>query len=431
MEKNNHIIKLKIRTWEISTNGIFYYKPNRNILSSNISIKNENTTLIRNKDCSYKIIDNICDFNEKEDEEILFKFRKSFKNKFYEIINPVRKINKININENYLNNLDNKIWYPLKSTIDTNCYYDENNEDYILNENDIIKLGRIKYEVIKKHINIKNDKIENNYKYNISKINRNAESLFNNNIKPNQYKVFEKIINKNKNEKNKNISNFNHDQTSLIDNSAFFDKTRLNIEENDFENEKCKICHEFNSTIENPKICLCKCNEYVHFECLKKYLNLKIEIHKSKDIISYYCNKFNCDICLYPYPIRFKIPEFNKIYELIDINMPEESNYIILESLDYIKDNHNIKKIHIVSLGDKEINIGRKDSNDIIDNDLSVSRYHAVLKFDKENGNLYLENKSEKFGTLVLIKGNLKIKEENINIQIGKSFIMIKHKKSY
>ena len=34
--------------------------------------------------------------------------------------------------------------------------FEENNEDYILNLNDIIKLGRKKYIVIKKHINKKN-----------------------------------------------------------------------------------------------------------------------------------------------------------------------------------------------------------------------------------------------------------------------------------
>ena len=97
MEDNKYIIELKIKTWKDSTNGIFYYKPNRNLEKSFKLIKKENSILIRNKDYSYNIINKIFDFNEK-DEEILFKFRKSFKNKFYEIINPVRKINKININ---------------------------------------------------------------------------------------------------------------------------------------------------------------------------------------------------------------------------------------------------------------------------------------------------------------------------------------------
>ena len=47
----------------------------------------------------------------------------------------------------------------------------------------------------------------------------------------------------------------------------------------------------------------------------------------------------------------------------------------------------------------------------------------AAIKYNKENGNLILENRSEKFGTLVLIRGNIKLNEEKINFQIGSSLI--------
>ena len=135
------------------------------------------------------------------------------------------------------------------------------------------------------------------------------------------------------------------------------------------------------------------------------------------------CQKFNCDVCLDPYPLRFKILEYNKIYTFIDYNIEPEINHIVLESLDYIKDGTNLKIVHVVKLIDEKIYIGRSNENDILDFDISVSRKHAVLKFNKENGNLTIENRSEKFGTLVLIKGNIKIKEKKIFFQVGKSFI--------
>ena len=103
--------------------------------------------------------------------------------------------------------------------------------------------------------------------------------------------------------------------------------------------------------------------------------------------------------------------------------MPSESDYIILESLDYIRDNANKKTIHIVNLNGDEIHIGRNGDNDIIDNDISVSRNQAILKYDKDNGKLILENLSEKFGTLILIKGNIKMKEKKIYLQVGNSYI--------
>ena len=66
--------------------------------------------------------------------------------------------------------------------------------------------------------------------------------------------------------------------------------------------------------------------------------------------------------------------------------MPKELDYVILESLDYIKDNGNIKTVHLVQLNDEEINIGRYDTNDIIDTDISVSRKHAIMKYNKKTG---------------------------------------------
>ena len=105
--------------------------------------------------------------------------------------------------------------------------------------------------------------------------------------------------------------------------------------------------------------------------------------------------------------------------------MPEETDYICLESLDFINYNNNIKSIHIVKLNDREINIGRKIHNDIINNDISISKEHAILRYDKDNGNLFLQNRSKKFGTLVLVRGNIKIKEGKVYFQIGNTYISV------
>jgi len=140
--------------------------------------------------------------------------------------------------------------------------------------------------------------------------------------------------------------------------------------------------------------------------------------NSKRTVTTYTIEKFNCDICLKPYQLRFRIPEFDRIYELIDLNLPEETDYICLESLDFIKDNNNIKKVHIVKLINEKINIGRNNGNDIIDDDISVSSDHAVLKYNKNNKSLFLENKNGKYGTLVLVRGNIKIREEKAYFQI-------------
>jgi hypothetical protein len=88
-------------------------------------------------------------------------------------------------------------------------------------------------------------------------------------------------------------------------------------------------------------------------------------------------------------PKKIKTKNKNKIYELIDIERPS-CNYIILESLLHIKENNeNNKFIHVINLkNEDDIIIGRSNEVDIKINDISVSRFHAKLKFNFEKKSL-------------------------------------------
>ena len=422
-------IDICIKTWKTDSNGIFNYKAEASqVLQVNDTIS-KNLYLIRKKNNKIKTIPQNSEFDDKD--EILFHIRKSFKTQEFEIINPVRKL--LKKNDYNVNGLNRRMWYVVKPKYDN---YENDNEDYDLNENDIIKLGRRKFEIVKININSNNRNINNNEEnYNISQINKKRGSIFDINLDPDHYRVTE---NENENEKEKKVAS---EESILKTNDHTPENSHLNSKDvdskiNSLENyeddlnneveELCRICFDNKSTKENPKICLCQCKDFIHYECLKRYMDTKLEIHENEkgNVKTYNCNKFNCDVCLSPYPLRFRIAEFNKTYELIDINMPDELDYVILESLDYMKDNGNIKSVHLVQLNDEEINIGRYDTNDIIDTDISVSRKHAVMKYNKETGKLYLENLSEKFGTLVLIKGNIKMKDKKIHFQVGKSYIV-------
>jgi len=73
---------------------------------------------------------------------------------------------------------------------------------------------------------------------------------------------------------------------------------------------------------------------------------------------------------------------------------------IILESLNQVKDNCNIKCIHVIQLNNDDLIIGRGHESDIRINDISVSRNHAKLKYNQENGTILLRDLKSKFGTL-------------------------------
>ena len=413
-EKNNlKKVNLTIKTWISDSNGIYNYKSDITNINQVDAAYTDSVYIIREKN---KIIEEKQHYiyDDEIEGQILLYIRKSLKDKnSFEIVNPIRKF--IEKNEYNINDLNRRPWF----IVNTQNGYNNENEEYNLNEGDIIKLGRRKFEIIKKNINAnyKTISLDNPENYNISKINEKKGSIFNINIKKNQYKINKRKIG------NKKIIKDDSENNSL--GNEINDPNNIEDEDTENENEKCRICFGSKSTRENPRLKLCSCHDSIHFECLKAYLKTKIEIRENEKLTvkTYICNKYNCDVCLKPYPVRFRIPEFDKVYELIDLNRPPELDYIILESLDYIKEHNNLKILHFVELNGDDIKIGRYDTNDIIDTDISVSRKHAILKFNKENGKLYLENLSEKFGSLILIKGNIKLKEKNIHFQVGKSYI--------
>jgi hypothetical protein len=110
---------------------------------------------------------------------------------------------------------------------------------------------------------------------------------------------------------------------------------------------------------------------------------------------------------------------------LIDIIRPNNKNYIILESLNQLKDNNNLKSIHVIVLEDQKITLGRGHESDVRINDISVSRTHAVLIFNQSTGRLCLRDLKSKFGTLALLKREIKVKEKKLHLQIGRTYLEV------
>ena len=68
--------------------------------------------------------------------------------------------------------------------------------------------------------------------------------------------------------------------------------------------------------------------------------------------------------------------------------------------------------------------LGRGHESDVRVSDISVSRCHALIKHNQENGRFYLEDNLSKFGTLVLAKEQIELDPEMTKaVQIGRSVI--------
>lgn len=91
--------------------------------------------------------------------------------------------------------------------------------------------------------------------------------------------------------------------------------------------------------------------------------------------------------------------------------------FIVFEKFN--KENERTSPSLIIMKDDEPIMIGRGHKCDLRISDISVSRVHAILKL-VDRKFLIFDNET-KFGTHILLKDNLKIKESKTAIQIGRT----------
>ena len=181
-----------------------------------------------------------------------------------------------------------------------------------------------------------------------------------------------------------------------------------NIEQIKLQNKICRIClsGETNSS-KNPLICPCICKgsmKFIHYLCLKNWLNLKIEselgsnnIETDRPTITYSADDIFCELCKSKFPDYVK--HNGKLYN-VTFYKPKYDQFLVLESVR--NDNRRTRFIHIIPLNNFAMHrIGRLNNCDLSLPDSSISRVHCC--FYIENNQLVLENNS-KFGTKVLIQ---------------------------
>ncbi len=395
------ILGMATKTWNKEVNGLFNYE-SHSCQKAKLFFE-ENGEVIRTKGKISKCENFKEEENQKNNNELSSK-NFNLSELLFSVIkedNDFFISKQFNYNQNpsikSIDSISNNLWYVLNSETKKKFYKSGSkyNEDYFLNKNDIIKIGKIKFSFSEFNIDgidkIRYENKENSY--NLSLLNSKTEPLFN----------------------------------------MIYDAERVDI--NNTEKIICNICYSDENTDENPLINLCHCNggmKFSHFNCVKLWMKTKLIIKENsrKNVKSYNFSCFNCKICKTPFPFKFRIKDknnnMNKIYSLIDIEIPEFDNYLVLESLDQINENNNFKTIHVITLNEENFIIGRGHECDIRINDISVSRVHAILHFDMIRKLLLLRDLKSKFGTLVLVKKPIKILKKYIRLQIGRTFIETK-----
>ena len=353
---------------------------------------------------------------------------------------------------------------------------------YKLSQGDIFKIGRIYFKVLDIHLNkdfseLKSNNIDSTVRGSIMKSSScnsiiiNGQEIIKGNFQANQEKKqnYKLYFSKNENlnldnnslltKKDYSIKNeslgfiMGREQQSLMKINSCNELFSVRKKESKIKNKKnaknelilkkpkknknkpiCRICYGEDVTNENPLICPCKCKgsmKYIHYECLKNWLNSKIEEDllvdnndSEIDSITYNRKDISCELCKEKLPDYIK---YNDQYYNICFYKPKFEEFIVLESMKF--ESEKTKYIHLISFDNKyTVNIGRANECELTISELSVSRFHCMIH--KEDGELFLEDNSSKFGTLVLIQNNNLVMNNYVplRVQINKTFIKLKVK---
>lgn len=314
----------------------------------------------------------------------------------------------------------------------------ESQTHYKLYENDYIKLGKVKFKVYKIHIKHKTikeskqilGKLDPSINHDISHI---SHSNSNNNFLDKNISPMQEL---------NSIINYKTNSVAIYDQleKDTIDREFINIKKRPLKDKSITLCRVCLSEDEkdNPLINPCKCSgsvRFIHQECLKTWLFSNSTIKKSKNIVILTLKLVRCEICHDVFPekgiVNGKVVSFVGFDKCFDgVNLAEK-NYIILQNLEYNKENSKSKVWLIAYMKDSRpfMLLGRVSGADVQVICSSVSRQQSIIKFYNEG--FYIEDLKSRNGTSVLLKSNIEfIPYHSLAIQSFYIFLIFSMRKT-
>merc|ERR1712032_1805236 len=98
--------------------------------------------------------------------------------------------------------------------------------------------------------------------------------------------------------------------------------------------------------------------------------------------------------------------------------------FIVLENMVRDSQQHASRGLHVISLVEKVLKLGRGHESDVRIADVSISRCHAMIRF--QHGHFVLEDNNSKFGTLVAMKKPRMLEPgSTVSIQMGRTVLSL------
>jgi len=201
--------------------------------------------------------------------------------------------------------------------------------------------------------------------------------------------------------------------------------TQHKLQENDDDNPlTCRIClTEEDDDDDDPFIAPCACKgtiKHIHLGCLRHWIRDRLN-WSDASVGSYFYRALPCELCKAIYPTYVTVGgERTPLVEVPRIQPP----FIVLENMERDSGQHARRGLHIISLAEKAVKLGRSHDCQVQIADVSISRCHATIRFD--DGHFILEDNNSKFGTLVAMRMPLLLESGNtVSIQTGRTVLSL------
>ncbi|OEH78022.1 FHA domain-containing protein [Cyclospora cayetanensis] len=210
---------------------------------------------------------------------------------------------------------------------------------------------------------------------------------------------------------------------------------------------QCRICLLEGNQEGDPLISPCDCKgsiRFVHLECLRHWITGRLNFHEQQQK-PIFVRQLLCELCKIPYPTAINYN--NKRLQVVTVPKTEPP-FLVLENM---VGSHQ-KGVHVISMSAKKDlklvrvpaaegvwgwlwmmcvfclilrppRMGRGHESDVRIPDVSISRYHATIRF--VDGAFQLEDHNSKFGTLVSLRKAFAVGDSVAALQVGRSVVKL------
>jgi hypothetical protein len=189
------------------------------------------------------------------------------------------------------------------------------------------------------------------------------------------------------------------------------------------QSQICRICLLEGSSQEDPLITPCQCKgsiEYIHLGCLRHWIRGRLNLPDTP-MGSYFYRPLACELCKAVYPTQLIIDR--ERMPLVEVPQTQPP-FVVLENMVRDSQQHSSRGLHVISLAEKSLKLGRGHESDVRIADVSISRCHATISF--VHGQFILEDNNSKFGTLVVMKKPRQLDANSpISIQMGRTVLSL------